>query len=429
MVILMKVLILAAGKGCRLTPITETTVKPMIKIAGKPVLEWVINSLKESNLKDILIVVGYKKEQITEYFGNGFNFGIKIKYLEQDKPNVENAILTAKNELKDEKEFIIVHADIFSDPDMILRTIQTHNNMNADATISITLVDNPHLYGVATIDSEARITKLVEKPEKCESNYVVSGVYIFRNEIFEHLEKTSRLDLSIQEIINRNNNVYASVWEKEWIEITYPWDLLRANQFILSRGLFESGSFIDKSARISSISKIEGPVYIDKNVIIRPGAVIQGPCVIQEGAIIGTNALVREYSTIGKNCVVGFGVEIKNSIIFDNTSIGRLSYVGDSIIGKNVEFGAGTQTWNISHKEKIKVKIKDEIFEVPLKKFGAIIGDNAFIGINVSIFPGKMIGCNSVISAGLNIEENVESNMLLKLEQRSIILKKLKKID
>jgi len=422
----LKVLILAAGKGLRLTPLTETTIKPMINIAGKPALEWVIDNLKSANLNEIFIVVGYKKEQITEYFGNGFNFGVKISYLEQKKPNVENAILSAKETFQNEDDFLIVHADIFSEPEMITRTIQTHREMKADATISVTLVDNPHLYGVASIDSEAKITNLVEKPESYESNYAVSGVYIFKNNIFEILEKNNHLDQAIQKIIDDNNNVYASVWEKDWVEITYPWDILRANQFILDRGLFKTGSYVDNTTRISSISKVEGPVYIGKNVIIRPGAVVQGPCIIQDGTIIGTNALVREYSTIGKNCVIGFGVEIKNSIIFDDTTIGRLSYVGDSVIGKHVEFGAGTQTWNITYKDKITVKIQNELIDVPLKKFGAIIGDNAFLGINISIFPGILIGCNSIVSAGVNIENNIESNVRMKVEQRTVY-KKLKK--
>ena len=421
----MKVLILAAGLGLRLAPLTETIVKPMIHIAGKPALEWVIENLKEAGISEFLIVVGYKKEQIIDYFGNGFQFGINISYLEQIKPGVENAILTASEVLSNEDKFLIVHADMFSDSEMITRTIHTHLETNADATISVTLVDNPHLYGVATIDSDAKITKLVEKPKSVESNYAVSGVYIFKSNIFKILKKSTQLDQAIQEIINNGGDVYASVWEKDWVEITYPWDLLRANKFILERGLFKTGSFIDNSTKISSISKIEGPVYIGKNIVIRPGAVIQGPCIIQDGSVIGTNALVREYSTIGKNVVIGFGVEIKNSIIFDDTTIGRLSYVGDSVIGKNVEFGAGTQTWNITHKENIKLKIQDKEIIVPLKKFGAIIGDNAFIGINVSIFPGKLIGCNSIISAGVSIEENINSNVLMKVEHRTIY-KKLK---
>ncbi|MBD3226721.1 MAG: NTP transferase domain-containing protein [Candidatus Lokiarchaeota archaeon] len=426
--IILKILILAAGIGSRLSPITETRAKPMIYIAGKPALEWVINNLKESkaDISDIIIVVGYKKNQIIEYFGNGFDFGVKISYIEQEKPRVENAILAAKNSLKDEESFLIVHADIFSDPEMITRCIQTHKDTNSDATVSVTLVDNPHLYGVASIDSDAKITRLVEKPKDVESNYAVSGVYLFRSKIFDILEKTKFLDQAIQEIINNGGNVYASVWEKEWVEITYPWDILRANRFILSRGLFKDGSYVDNTTKISSIAKVEGPVYIGKNVLIRPGAVVQGPCVIQDNSVIGTNALVREYSTIGKNVVVGFGDEIKNSIIFDNTSIGRLSYIGDSVIGKNVEFGAGAQTWNITHKNKpIKMKIKEKDIEIPRRKFGAIIGDNAFIGINVSIFPGKLIGCNSIISAGANVEENVDSNILMKLDHR-VIFKKLK---
>jgi bifunctional UDP-N-acetylglucosamine pyrophosphorylase/glucosamine-1-phosphate N-acetyltransferase len=417
---LLKAFILAGGTGRRLWPLTETIAKPMLPLGGKPTLEHVITNLKEAGLTELVICVGYMKDQIMDYFGNGYDWGVEIEYVEQEQmESVEAAMLAGEDLLQDEPEFFVAHADFLADPEIITRTIETHKNLGSDLTITVNLVENPSLFGITVIDEQARIKQIIEKPDKGTepSNIAISGLYIYPNEIFKVIHKLGALDQAIQHFINTDRRVYACMWEKNWSEITYPWDILTANKFVLDKLLKGKGSFIAETAEIAGGLRIEGPVYIGERVKIRPGATLIGPLYIGNDTYIGTNTLLREYCSIGNNVTIGFGVEIKNSIIFDKTSVGRLSYIGDSVIGRKVEFGAGTQTWNLMPGNKpIYMDFENQQIQVPRNKFGAIIGDEAFIGINISIFPGRKIGYKSVISPGVIIEKDVESKVSVRVK-------------
>ena len=186
------------------------------------------------------------------------------------------------------------------------------------------------------------------------------------------------------------------------------------------------GSFIHESANISSLAEIEGPAYISKDVEIRPGASINGPVYIGAGSYIGSNTLIRDYTSIGKNAVVGFGVEVKNSVLFDGCHIGRLSYIGDSIIGQDVQFGAGTQTQNIRPFMKPPtMNILGEKLTVPMEKFGVLLGDNAILGINISIFPGVRMGEGCIIGPGTRVNRDIPARMNVE-EVRELKMSKIK---
>ncbi|MHA1713546.1 MAG: bifunctional sugar-1-phosphate nucleotidylyltransferase/acetyltransferase [Candidatus Ranarchaeia archaeon] len=407
----MKGLILAAGRGKRLSPITDTRPKPMIPIGGSPILQYIIENLRENGITEIVIVVGYKGEMIKDYFKTGIDFGVRIEYVIQEEPvGVEDAILTAAPLLKDEASFVLCHADILCDKNMFHRTIQNHVELETNVSIATTLVEHPEFYGIVEIDEEARVKRVSEKPkpEEAGSHYAVAGVYVFQPDLFSFLERNKKLDRTIQTMIDDGKKVFASVWEKEWVSVTYPWDLLLANQFLLRQLFKGKGSFIHESAQISSQAAIKGPAYISDNVVVRPGASIIGPVYIGSGSYIGTNTLIREYASIGKNVIVGFGVEVKNSVLFDGCHIGRLSYIGDSIIGQDVQFGAGTQTQNVQpHLEPPTINILGEKTRMPLNKFGVLLGDNATLGINISIHPGIKLGEGCIISPGTLINEDV----------------------
>ncbi|MHA1799785.1 MAG: bifunctional sugar-1-phosphate nucleotidylyltransferase/acetyltransferase [Candidatus Helarchaeota archaeon] len=418
----MKTLILAGGAGSRLAPLTRNMPKPMISIGGKPTIQHVIENLQGAGLNDFLIVVGYKKEQIMDFLGNGYDLGCRIEYIEQKKiQNIEAAILCAKKALDEESEFLISHADIFVEPELIKRAIKQFNELEADGIISVTLVDDPSFYGIVDLDPDAKIKRIIEKPQKGTqpSNYAAAGIYIFKPELLVQLSEDRKLDKAIQNIIEKNGTIYASVWEKDWVEIRFPWDLLKANKYVLEKQLKGKGIFIAESATISENAVIKGPAYISNNVKIRSGAQVKGPCFIGENVFIGNNSLIRTYTTLGKNVVIGFGVEIRNSIIFEGTAIGRLSFIGDSVIGKNVEFRAGISTSNLPFDRRlneiksignVKMSLDGQEVVIPVEKFGTIIGDNVLISNNVSINAGKTIGENSIIMPNTLIDQDIEPN-------------------
>ncbi|NHI91446.1 MAG: hypothetical protein EAX96_03015 [Candidatus Lokiarchaeota archaeon] len=421
----MKTLILAGGAGTRLAPLTSNIPKPMLPIGGKPTIEHVIENLKGAGLQDFIIVVGYKKDQIMDFLGNGYDFGCNIEYIEQKRiENIEAAILCAKKTLEEESEFLISHADIFTEPELIKRAIKQYNELEADGIVSVTLVDDPSFYGIVDLYPDAKIKRIIEKPAKGKepSNFAAAGIYIFRPELLKQLSEDKKLDRAIDNIIEKNGNIYASVWEKDWVEIRFPWDLLKANEYVLEKEVKGKGVRISESAKISEKAIIRGPVIISDNVEIRSGALVRGPCFIGENVFIGNNCLIRTNSTIDKNCSIGFGVEIRNSILFEGTAIGRLSFIGDSVIGKNVEFRAGISTSNLPFDKRlkeiketgnIKMNLDGQEVTIPIEKFGAMIGDNVLISNNVSINAGKKIGENSIIMPNILIDQDIESNTIV----------------
>ncbi|MFW9831548.1 MAG: bifunctional sugar-1-phosphate nucleotidylyltransferase/acetyltransferase [Candidatus Thorarchaeota archaeon] len=410
----MRALLLAGSKNSRMWPLVDTYPKPLLDIGGKPIIQWIIEDMRAAGIREIIISIGYRGDQIQDFLGRGHNFGVKIDYVVQkEQRGVADSILVAKEEFQSDDAFFVVNADILGEPTMFRRAQKHFKDLEAEAVVSLTLTSTPQFYGIAVIDERARIKQLVEKPqpEEIQSRYAVAGIYVLQNNIFGLLEKTPDLPAVLQQLINKGKTVIGSVWERDWVEISFPWDLIRANRFVLDKVLTGKGSFIAKSAEIQQPSRIEGSVHISEGVIVRPHTTIRGPTYIGPNTYIGNNVLVREYTSLGSNVLVGFGVEIKESLIYDETKIGRLCFVGDSVVGRRVDIGAGAQLVNRPLAGKsITSMIKGTPEVVPRDKYGAVIGDQAILSPNISVYPGVKIGVNSIILPGAILSEDVPSN-------------------
>ena len=154
---------------------------------------------------------------------------------------------------------------------------------------------------------------------------------------------------------------------------------------------------------------IHGPVHIGKGTIVRAGSYIEGPVFIGENCRIGPNCYIRAHSSIGNDCVIGNATEIKNSILMDGTHCGHLSYVGDSILGENVNLGASTITANLRHdNNNVKSSVKGELVDSGRRKLGVIIGDNVHTGIHTTIYPGRKIWPNQTTLPGQIVTKDIE---------------------
>ncbi|MHA1583503.1 MAG: bifunctional sugar-1-phosphate nucleotidylyltransferase/acetyltransferase, partial [Candidatus Baldrarchaeia archaeon] len=232
--------------------------------------------------------------------------------------------------------------------------------------------------------------------------------------IFKAIKQTKKskrgeyeLTDSIQQLIKQGENILAYELEDWWIDIGTPWDLLDANKLLLEETKLEIKGKIEEGA------KIIGPVGIGENTVIRSGSYIIGPTLIGKNCDIGPNCFIRPHTYIGNHCRIGNACEIKNSIILDHTHIAHLSYVGDSIIGQNVNFGAGTITANLRLDEKtIKMTIKGKRIDTGRRKLGAIIGDNVKTGIGCMLMPGIKIGQNSLIGPNTTINKDIPPNTI-----------------
>lgn len=265
-------------------------------------------------------------------------------------------------------------------------------------------VENPSDFGIFMTDENGNAKGIIEKPtDEKYGNLANIGIHKFDSTIFEDLENiplSVRGELEITDLIHKyiSENRYGVVEATgKWTTIGYPWDLLKASDEII--GNFENT--ITDGATIEENVTIKGKIVAENGVIIKSGTYIEGNVFFGENAIIGPNAYIRGNTNIGKNSKVGAFVEIKNSVIGENTSVPHLSYIGDSVIGNRVNLGGGTKTANLRHDEKtIRAMNKGKLVDTGRRKLGAIIGDGVHTGITTLIYPGRVLETDSTTLPG-----------------------------
>jgi UDP-N-acetylglucosamine diphosphorylase/glucosamine-1-phosphate N-acetyltransferase len=383
----MKAVVLVAGKGTRMEPLTSGCSKVMLQVANKPILEHILNSAIEAGIEGFVFITGYLEEQIKEYFGNGSKWGVSIEYVQQkEQLGTANAIGCAKGYV--DGAFLVLNGDMLIGQEDLKALISRIE----EAVICVKEVENPSDFGVLETD-DSRVVRIIEKPKNPPTNLANAGIYLFRQSIFDFIDRTRasvrnefEITDSIQMLIDSGAAVGYSPLEGRWIDIGYPWDLLKANEYLL-KGL--EGSC---EGTVEPNATIKGEVVIGKGTLIRNGSYIEGPVIIGENCDIGPNCFIRPSTAIGNHVRVGNAVEIKNTIIMKDTHVGHLSYVGDSVIGHRCNFGAGTKVANLRHDGKnIKVMIKNRILDSGRRKLGVIMGDDVHTGINTSINIGAIM--------------------------------------
>ncbi|MHA1479899.1 MAG: bifunctional sugar-1-phosphate nucleotidylyltransferase/acetyltransferase [Candidatus Thorarchaeota archaeon] len=418
----MKALVLTAGRGNRLRPLTANRSKSMLMIAGRPVLDYIFESLKENNIKDVVVVVGHGREEIIDHFQHGTDLGLKIRYvIQHEQKGVEHAILSAREEIDDVDEFLLLNGDVLVEPDMVTRTLANHKTMDSDVSMLVTLVSNPEQFGTVKIGKNGVVERLVEKggPDRYVSNYAVAGVSVFSTKVLPLLEENITMELTLEKMIENKDNITAAVWEKDWAEFTWPWDILKANRIVMDRILRGHGSFISESADVHNSVVLEGPVHIGADAIIRPGTTLKGPVYIGNQVYIGNNSLVRDYTSLCDGVHIGYAVEVRNSMVFEGVNVGRMTYLADSIVGANACIEAGAQMWNWRPgSQPMYLEEEPDPVQIPLEKFGAIIGDNVVIGVNTSIYPACRIGEGSLIAPGCIVDKDIPPMSEVSVKQK-----------
>jgi len=390
----MKAVILAAGEGRRLRPFTETMPKVMLPVANKPLLEYVIDSVKMCGINEIVLVVGYKKEMIMEYFRDHYK-DVTIKYVVQDKQiGTAHALLQTKD-LIDEK-FLLLMGDNIIDARSIDSLLKEKSVYAMLATEQL----HPLIYGVVFVEKKV-VKEIIEKPVEETGNFISTGVYKLPHSIFTDVEEVTskgvfELTSVIQSIIVRGEKI-RSLRAEFWMDIVYPWDLLIANERMLHNISASTSGVIENDVTI------KGSVIIGENTHVYPGSYISGPVVIGNGCEIGPNACIFPSTTIGNNVIVYPFTEIRNSILMDDVHIGSNSSISHSIIGRGSDIGSNFSTII----GKATLEIEEEFSK--LDTIGALIAEDCIIGSNVAIEPGILIGRKCEINSLTRIMKNIES--------------------
>jgi len=376
---------LAAGEGKRLRPFTVNKPKAMLSIAGKPTLQYVVESLAQNGIRDLVIVVGYRREHIFDYIGSGERFGVNIRYINQEKQiGTADALLQAEHVVN--HEFIVSPGDKLIEPD----TIAGLKDMEPNA-ILVKKLENPVRSSVITVDEEGVIKEAMRSERRAVGTsretgifMVNTGIYAFAKEIFSFIKDEQSIPVALNKMLVKGREIKAVETKGIWLDITYPWDILNLNNTVL-QGI-EGNMAGTTEANVS----IKGAVSLSEKTVIRANSSIFGPVVIGRGCEIGPNVCIMPSTSIGDNVTISPFTQIKNSVIGSDVSIGPSSIIQDSVIDKDCV----VEGYFAAISGDAEVKIDKELRDV---KAGAMIGEGCRLGSHVVAQPGVVIGNYSQI--------------------------------
>lgn len=389
----MQAVVIAAGQGTRMGPLTDGLPKPLLPVGGTPIVERVLD-VAAPYVDEFVVIVGYEADQIETHVGDEHR-GVPVEYVRQaEQLGTAHAVQRAEPHI--DGPFLALNGDVYLTSALVEQLAAA-----AGTAMAVKPVDDPRSYGVVDTDDQ-RVTSIVEKPDDPPTALANLGLYRFTPRIFEYIRRTERSERgeyeitdSLQRALDDGRSVTAITYDGPWLDIGRPWELLDATEHVLADLHGDVRGDVEPNATIT------GPVVVEDGARVRNGAYIEGPVVVQAGADVGPNAYVRASSVIGPNVRVGNAVEVKNSILMADTAVGHLSYVGDSVLGRDVNFGAGTTVANLRHDDQsIAMQVKGEMVDTGRRKFGVVVGHDTKTAINTSLNAGVTLGTTTTTTPG-----------------------------
>ncbi|OYR49666.1 glucose-1-phosphate thymidylyltransferase [Halorubrum sp. Ea1] len=380
--------ILAAGEGRRLQPLTNRRPKPMLPVANRPLLEHVVEAVAGAGIDRIVLVVGYRQERIRNHFGDGDDWGVTLEYVEQaTQLGTGHAVLQAESAVDD--EFLVLNGDRLVDPALVSRVCDRVRDGDAPA-MAVTTVERPREYGVVSSDGDGRVTRIEEKPEgPVDTNRINAGVYGFSPTIFDAIRETNvtgelALTATLNEIA-RERGVTAVPYDGRWLDVSNLWDLLTVNAGLIEEERPGSGDpSLGESVSVAADVALAGNVRVGANVTIG------GSTAIGSNATIEANTVV-ENAVIFPDAVIGAGAVVRDAIV-----------AGNARIGPNATIAGGASTMVVGDVVHRDVDLS------------GVVGDNASIGGGATLTEGAVVGDGVRTDAGVVIDGRVESDAVVR---------------
>ncbi len=408
-----KAVVLAAGKGERLWPLTTTRPKPLLPILCEPLIYKHLRIIARHGIRDVVIVFReWKNDWIKMIKEYAQNVGLNIEFVEQNKSlGTGHAVKVALDKIVSEggcDSLLILYGDLFILEDAyneLMREILKRSS-NILATY---MVNDVSMYGEVVV-RDGLVKDIIEKPEKKGGGFVNAGVYkLDLDELcsaFMNMKLSPRGEFEftdqVKAIALKSSIEAITIRRGCWRDIGTPWDYLEAN--------------IDALREYSR--RVGRDVIVSDKAIIKDPVVLEGPCFIDDMVELGPVTHIRPYTIICRGAKVGFASQVKASVVLEGAKIPHLNYVGDSIVGEHSNLGAGTITANLRHDNKpVKTMVKGKMVSTGRRKFGAVIGGYAKTGINTSIMPGVKIGAYAWIGGGCILYRDVPDYALVKCSQ------------
>ncbi len=364
--------ILAAGEGQRLRPFTVNRPKAMISIADKPILQFIMESLAQNGIRDIILIAGYRKEQVYDYIGSGECCGVNITYISQESQlGTAHALMQARDAVED--EFLVLPGDNLIEAPTIAEFV----NVRPQALLAKRVAD-PLRYGVVNTE-RGEVREIAEKPKEAESNLVNTGIYAFTKDVFKFTEEVLDIPDALNAMIAEGYTITAVETGGTWLDVVYPWDIIGLNNEVLKNIEGSLGGTIETGVTL------KGKVVVGAGSVVRSGSCIYGPAVIGSGCDIGPQVCIMPSTSIGDNVTISPFTEIKNSVIGDDVTFGPGCIVSDSVIDK----GCIVQGRFTALGGPGQVRVNDES---PTISVGVMMGEECHIESCVTAQPGAIVG-------------------------------------
>ena len=372
----LQAVILAAGEGSRLRPLTRSKPKAMLPVANRPIIEYVIDALLENAIRDIVVVVGYRKEDAIRHL-NRLDAPIQI-VVQERQLGTADALRAAEPEITG--DFLVLPGDNYVNAESIARIKKERNAM------LVAEHPNPSNFGVVVI-RKGLVREIIEKPEDAPTFTVATGVYSFTRDVFSCLQ-TNEIPDTLSAMIASGQRIHA-IPADDWQDAIYPWDLLKLNSRMLRGITPEIAGMVDASV----IRR--GSVRIGAGTTIGPNTVIYGPVTIGSNCNIGPNCVIMPDTSIGDRVVLEPFTYVSDSLIMNDVTVGSHSRIVAAVFGQGCILADHTTTYPSASFIEVCGRIQRE-------EFGAILGEgvraapfttfkNCIIGNGVTVEGGKTV--------------------------------------
>ncbi|WP_256392957.1 sugar phosphate nucleotidyltransferase [Natronoarchaeum rubrum] len=385
--------ILAAGEGKRLRPLTRNRPKPLLPAGPTPILDHVLDTLTAVGVDEVVIVVGYKKSRVQGHVGSTHG-GADITYVSQDTQlGSGHALLQAESAVGGSA--VVVNGDQIVAPRIVREVLDAHRDApDASATLAALDRGNVHRYGGVAIE-DGRAVDFSERPDDEGRFRLNAGVYAFEQTIFDALRSiepekgTIQLPSGLQAAVDRGETVRAVRTEGLWADANYPWDILT-----LARELFEHDVVPGSDEPATGIAA---------SARVHESAVLQSPVVVADDAVVEAGAVLGPNVAVGRNATVGANAVLENTVLDSDARVGANATLVDCVLGQGARIGPGTTAMG----GPADVRIEDRVLED--QRLGAVVADRARLGGGVTVAPGTLVGPEAEVHSGATLDANVSA--------------------
>lgn len=368
---------MAGGEGSRLRPLTCDRPKPMVPVMNVPIMEHIIELLKKHNLTEIAVTLQYLPEQIKDYFGDGGDFGVNLRYYIEGTPlGTAGSVKNAEDFL--DETFLVISGDALTDFNLE-RILKFHRTQGGIGTLVLTRQETPLEYGVVITDEREKIVRFLEKPGWSEvfSDTVNTGIYVLEPKIFSYFDRGVKFDFSkdlFPLLMEKGEELFGCVAKGYWCDIGNIEQYQQAHR-----------DFLDGKVHINLKEKeFEPGVWLGEGVEIEKGTRVEGPVVIGAGSRLRQGSVIKNYTILGENTLVERDVTIKRSITW-----------------KGCYLGSGTEVRGTVLCRGVNVNNSSSLYEGVVVGDNSVIEENCRIKPNIKIWPSKRVEGGTCLSNSL----------------------------